>query len=256
MDFQKDRAMRHLCAAALVLPLLAGHAAAIVGGTEDAGPLARSTVMVLNSKGGMCSAVVVARDAVLTAAHCVTTTPDHRVHFRSESGEPVLIEPAAVTVHPEYDAKAIATRRRSIDLALVRLAEPLPDRLQPATPSSSTAAKDAALTVAGWGRNREGDIRSTGTFRAASLRAVEPYGPSTILVWAEGAAGSGACEGDSGGPLVEAREGPSPVFAVTTWATGPKGRGCGALTQGILLGPQRAWIDETLTGWGRAAVWE
>jgi hypothetical protein len=256
MDFQKDRSMRHLCAAALVLPLLAGHAAAIVGGTEDAGPLARSTVMVLNSKGGMCSAVVVARDAVLTAAHCVTTTPDHRVHFRNGSGEPVLIEPAAVTVHPDYDAKAIATRRRSIDLALVRLAEPLPDRLQPATLSASTAAKDAALTVAGWGRNREGDIRSTGTFRAASLRAVEPYGPSTILVWAEGAANgkaAGACEGDSGGPLTQG--GPA-VFAVATWATGPKGRGCGAYTQGILLGPQRAWIDKSLGAWERAATWE
>ncbi len=248
--------MRHLCAAALVLPLLAGHAAAIVGGTEDAGPLARSTVMVLNSKGGMCSAVVVARDAVLTAAHCVTTTPDHRVHFRSESGEPVLIEPAAVTVHPEYDAKAIATRRRSIDLALVRLAEPLPDRLQPATLSASTAAKDAALTVAGWGRDREGDIRSTGTFRSAALRAVEPYGPSSILVWAESAAkgkAAGACEGDSGGPLTQG--GPA-VFAVATWATGSKGRGCGAYTQGILLGPQRAWIDKSLSAWGRSAAWD
>jgi hypothetical protein len=37
---------------------------------------------------------------------------------------------------------------------------------------------------------------------------------------------------------------------------GPKGRACGALTQGILLGPQRAWIDRTLAAWGRAARWE
>jgi len=100
---------------------------------------------------------------------------------------------------------------------------------------------------------REGETRSTGTFRAAPLRAVEPYGASTILIWAEGAApGAGACDGDSGGPLTQ---GDAAVFAVTTWATGAKGRGCGALTQGILLGPQRAWIDRTLAAWDRSAAW-
>lgn len=245
--------MRQVCATAFALALLGGEAAAVVGGGEEAGPLSRATVMVLNSKGGMCSAVVVARDAVLTAAHCVTTTSEHRVHFRDESGKPVLIEPSAKAVHPAYDAKAIAARRRSIDLALVRLSEPLPERVQAATLSAAMPAKDASLTVAGWGVVREGDTRSTGTFRAAPLRSVEPYGASTILVWAEGAApGAGACDGDSGGPLTQ---GDSTVFAVTTWATGAKGRGCGGLTQGILLGPQRAWIDRTLAAWGRAASW-
>ena len=53
-------------------------------------PLARSSVMVLSSKGGVCSAVVVAPDVVLTAAHCVAGAPDHRVHWRGEAGEPVL----------------------------------------------------------------------------------------------------------------------------------------------------------------------
>lgn len=245
--------MRRLRVAALALPLLGGEAAAVVGGAEETGPLARATVMVLNSRGGMCSAVVVARDAVLTAAHCVTTTSEHRVHFRGEDGEPVLIEPLAKAVHPGYDAKAIAARRRSIDLALVRLPGPLPDRFSAAALSPAAAPKEAAVTIAGWGVAREGETRSTGTFRAAGLRAVEPYGPSTILVWAEGAApGAGACDGDSGGPLT--RDG-SAVFAVATWATGAKGRSCGALTQGILLGPQRDWIDRTLAAWGRAATW-
>ncbi|HEX2552072.1 MAG TPA: trypsin-like serine protease [Microvirga sp.] len=246
--------MKQLSAAALGLCLVAGEAAAIVGGADDTGPLARATVMVLNSQGGMCSAVVVARDAVLTAAHCVTTTSEHRVHFRTAGGEPVLIEPADKAVHPAYDAKAVAARRRSIDLALVRLPDPLPERLHAATLAGAMPPKDASLTVAGWGVAREGETRSTGTFRAADLRAVEPHGKSTILVWAEGAAkGAGACTGDSGGPLT--LDGAA-VFAVTTWATGPKGRRCGALTQGILLGPQRAWIDRTLAGWGAAATWE
>lgn len=243
-------------AAAFALPLAWSGAQAVVGGATDGGTLAGSSVMVLNSRGGMCSAVVVARDVVLTAAHCVAGGDDHRIHFKDERGQPVLIEPAAKAVHPGFDAKAIAARRRSIDLALVRTPGPLPDRFTTAALTGATPSRDAGLVVGGWGAAQERDFRTTGTFRTASLRVVEPYGPSTILVWAEGAPGTGACEGDSGGPLTETREGTRPVFAVTTWATGPKGRACGALTQGVLLGPQRAWIDKTLAGWGRSATWE
>jgi hypothetical protein len=248
--------MKGLGAATLAVPLTISGAGAIVGGATETGALARSGVMLLSSRGGMCSAVVVARDVVLTAAHCVGAGDEHRVHFKDESGKPVLIEPAAKAVHPGYDAKAIQARRRSIDLALVRVPQPLPERFQVAALSGANPRKDQALLVGGWGAAEERDFRTTGTFRTAPLQVVEPYGASTLLVWAQGAPGAGACEGDSGGPLVEAREGPSPVFAVTTWATGPKGRSCGALTQGVLLGPQRAWIDQTLAGWGRQATWE
>jgi hypothetical protein len=230
----------------------AAPAHAVVGGVEHDGPLARSSVMVLSSKGGVCSAVVVAPDAVLTAAHCVTGASEHRVHFRdAASGEPVLIEPAAKAVHPGYDAKAIEGRRRSIDLALLRLPAPLPARFSAAMLSSAAAAAGAPLTLGGYGVLREGDGRSTGTFRTAALAAVEPYGPSRILVWAEGAR-AGACTGDSGGPITQG----AGVFALASWATGPKGRGCGRYSQGVLLGPQRGWIDRTLAGWGLRARWE
>ncbi|HEY8382747.1 MAG TPA: trypsin-like serine protease [Microvirga sp.] len=238
--------------AALLLALAASPAAAIVGGQEGgASPLARRSVMVLSSNGGVCSAVVVARDAVLTAGHCASGAAEHRVHWRGEDGQPVLVEPAAKAVHPGYDAKAVEARRRSIDLALVRLREPLPPRFETATLTPTAPSRDAALTIGGYGVVREGDARSSGTFRTAALRVVEPYGPSRLLLWAEGG-GSGACQGDSGGPLILGEA----VFAVTTWSTGAKGRACGALTQGILLGPQRDWIDRTLAGWGRTAAWQ
>lgn len=234
---------------------LATGAHAIVGGAEDRGPLSRATLMVLSSNGGMCSAVVVARDVVLTAAHCVTGASEHRVHFRGEGGAPVLIVPKAKAVHPGYDAKAVEGRRRSIDLALVQLPEPLPPRFDIASLSMAAAPAASSLTFGGYGVAREGDGRSTGTFRVVQLDLVEPYGPSRILVWAKAAQGSaGVCEGDSGGPIT--RGGASAVFAISTWATGTKGRGCGGYSQGVLLGPQRAWIDGTLQRWGRSPRWE
>ena len=241
-----------LLASALVS---ASTAHAIVGGAEDHGPLARASVMVLSSKGGMCSAVVVAPDVVVTAAHCVTGASDHRVHFRGDDGAPVLIAPTAKAVHPGYDAGAVEARRRSIDLALLRLPAALPGRFETARLSAAAPPGGSGLVFGGYGVAREGDSRSTGTFRVVRLALVEPYGPSRILVWAKDAQrGAGVCEGDSGGPV--AREGGAAVVALSTWARGARGRGCGEYSQGVLLGPQRAWIDGTLQGWGRGARWE
>ena len=245
------RAARIGTALAALWPAAAG---AVIGGRDEGGTLARRSVMVLDSRGGVCSGIVVARDAVLTAAHCVTGATEQRVHFRDGDGQPVLIQPAARAVHPGYDAAAIERRRRSIDLALLRLPGPLPARFETASLSATAAPRDERVTLGGFGVLREGDWRSTGTFRTASLGVVEPYGPSRILLWAQDPdrAGAGACRGDSGGPILRGQA----VVAVTTWATGARGTDCGAFTQGVLLGPQRDWIDRTLREWGRQAAWE
>lgn len=246
-------ATRRALAAGLVALVIgaAGPARAVVGGLEAGGALARSAVMVLSSRGGVCSGVVVAPDVVLTAAHCATNASEYRVHYR-EGGEPVLIAPTAGAVHPGYDRGALKGRRRSVDLALLRLPEPLPTRFAPATLSETAPAKGAGLTLGGYGVLRPGDARSTGTFREAKLAVVEPFGRATILVWASDPThgGAGACEGDSGGPIAEG----DAVAAITTWAAGAR-QGCGDMSQGVLVGPQRRWIDGVLAGWGRDAGW-
>lgn len=229
----------------LALALWAGPATAVVGGAEA---VPAGAVMVLASNGGMCSAVVLAADAVLTAGHCVAGSHALRVHFRGSDGAPVLIEVAGKVVSPGYDAGAVAGRRRSIDLALLRTAEPLPGRFAPALLTAAASQTGETLTVAGYGAARPGDPRSTGTYRSVALPVVEPYGPSRILVWLRGARTSGACQGDSGGPVTSAD---GAVVAVNAWIDGA----CGGLTQAVRLGPQRDWIDRTLAGWDRAANW-
>ena len=227
--------------------LLAGPAEAIVGGREGADvPGARSAVMVLTSGGGVCTGIVVAPDAVLTAGHCVAGVSENRVHYRDDAGRPVLAEVTARVLHPGYDGDAIRGRTRSIDLALLRTRVGLPARFEPAPLSPALPRAGAALTLAGYGAARGNDRRSIGRYRGAALAVVEPYGPSRILLWLQ-ARGVGGCNGDSGGPVLDG----AAVVAVAAWVKDA----CGGLTQGVLLGPQRDWIDRTLSGWGAAARW-
>ncbi len=222
---------------------------AVVGGREG-GPLEASALMLLVEGGGMCTGLVVDRRAVLTAAHCVPPGRQVRLHWR-EGERPVLVEPSGIARHPEFRANAVAERTRSIDLALVSVAEPLPARFEPAPLSASVP--DGAVTVGGYGVAREGDPRSNGVWRTVQLRTTRPYGEGRVLVWAEGAPGSGACQGDSGGPLAGSDGIP---VALVSWTTGQGGGSrCGRLTQGVLLGPQRGWIDAQLRRQGQQASW-
>ena len=231
---------------------------AVVGG-RDGGPVAGSTLMVLNARGGVCTGIVVSARAILTAAHCAAGGTELRIHWKDGGGEPVLIAPATIALHPEFKADAVTARRRSIDLALVRLSAPLPARFTPASlVDGGLPRAGAAVWLAGYGVSREGEARTTGVYRSTALAVVEPYGPGKILLWAADPAGAGkrpgpgACQGDSGGPMTLADGG---VVAVTSWSTGPSGKSCGLLSQGVLVAPQRGWIDDTLSQWGQAASW-
>jgi hypothetical protein len=234
----------------VVAVLASAPARAIVGGAEG-GPGEASAVMVLGEGGAICTGVVASPRALITAAHCVPAGRGVRVFFR-EGGQPVLIEPAEVRRHPGFSADAVRQRTPSVDLALVRLDAALPARFRPAELTEATPQPQEPVTAAGFGLSREGDAATAGPWRSVSLSAVEPYGPSRLLIWARGQPGGGACQGDSGGPVF--REGGA-VTGVVSWSTGERGRRCGALTQAIRLGPQRGWIDATLASWGETPRW-
>jgi hypothetical protein len=243
-------------ALALAFPASVSSAHAVIGGQPENGALAARTLMILSSNGGVCTAVVLADDVLATAAHCVTGPHEHRAHYRAVDGTPVLLEIAAKALHPQYDADAIATRRRSIDLALVRLAQPLPAQFEPAILATANVREGGVVMLAGYGTTDESDKsgRAMGTLNAVDLAVIEPYGPSSILLWLSDArdGGRGSCQGDSGGPIVSG----GGVVALSTWTTGEGKRNCGALSQGVRLGPQRTWIDTTLEGWGRRTKWQ
>jgi secreted trypsin-like serine protease len=220
-----------------------GPARALVGPSQDPADAASHTVMLLKRAGnlsGFCTGVVLTRDIVLTAGHCVSGASNLAVYV---GGEPIPISNASI--HPEYHANAVKTRQRSIDLAMVKLSRPLPAHLRPVRLSTRGSLKVGdTFYIAGFGLAREGDERSAGTLRAGTIAARAPL--STILLWADDPTkqGFGACTGDSGGPIFSADA--NELVAITVWSRGPNGRQCGELTQGALIAPQRNWINSTL----------
>jgi len=224
--------------------ITANSAKAVINGKPDNEHL-RFTLMVLDDHGHVCSGVVIARRAILTAAHCVTGAGAWRVHWRGPDNAIMLIEPKSIRIHPDYNANAVRNRGRSIDLAVITLSEPLPSSFEPINLSDTVNIQAGdIITVAGFGLTDDKNRKSLGKLNRVDLSVIEPNGHSTILVWLADPAsnGMGGCHGDSGGPMLY--EGA--LIAITTWTTGEGKRDCGALTQGVLIEPHRDWIMKAI----------
>jgi hypothetical protein len=247
-----NAAMRRLAALAVAMGLSAP-AAAMVGGAPAADlATARHVVLIVGSRGTFCTGVALARDLVLTAAHCTLPGADYKLMEFDSARQPVLKDVAAVARHPQFDLKTLLGHRATADVALLRLAVPLGAAFVPAglaTPAQAVAVGDAFM-VAGYGVAVRGDGRSSGTLRAAHLIATGQPGTLQIrLVDPQHKgeqAGLGACTGDSGAPVFVASGDGLTVAGVVSWSTGPKlSDGCGGLTGVTPLVRYRDWIIET-----------
>lgn len=244
MTIRPRAAFAAVLAVALALP---GAARAIVGGAPAAADVAAQTVLIVSTRGASCTGTVLAADLVLTAAHCVAPAADYAVAVLGD-GAPKLIPAARIAVHPRFDADQFQTRRPTPDLALVKLAEPLPARFRTARLAGGDGLpeKGASFLLAGYGVAADGAPKSAGTLRTVALPSIGTTGGIMVRLSAPGGS-AGACTGDSGGPAF--RDGA--VAGVTGWATGPGGsRGCGGVTGVTLVSIHRDWIEATARSLG------
>jgi len=229
----------------------------MVGGAGAASPdIARAIVLIVGSRGNFCSGVALARDLVLTAAHCVLPGADYKIVEYDSAKQPQLRDVRSVTAHPKFDIKTLLAHRATADVALLKLAAPL----GAATPAALgapgfTVAPGDPFIVAGTGVATRGDGKSGGTVRAASLVATGR--PGTLQIRLHDAAtrgekaGLGACTGDSGAPVFRIENGVPAIIGVVSWSTGPKGSaGCGGMTGVTPLTLYRDWILQMAQKWG------
>ena len=230
---------------------LAMPANAMVGGAPKIhDPDAQPEVMIVGSRGNSCTGVAIARDLVLTAAHCVLPGAEYKLVELNAGKKPVLKDTAAIARHPRFDLKTMLAHRATPDVAVIKLAAPLsitPAALLPARPRIAVGER---FVVRGYGVSVRGEGSTGGTLRGATLAATGRPGHLQLRLVDLGAGGSreglGACTGDSGAPVYQETAAGRAVIGVVSWSTGPNGdAGCGGLTGVTPLELYRSWIIET-----------
>ncbi len=223
-------------------------AAAIVGG-KAGGHDAQQHTVFLTSRGQDCSGTLIARDLVLTAAHCVASGENFSV---STSAGPIRV--SQVVMHPAFRRDTYETHRPSPDIAIMKLASPLPRPLRPVRLATDKAfpPRGTDFVIAGFGEAVEGD-RRIGTLRTAELvNAGTTGGIMLRLTPPKSAPGTGSCTGDSGGSAYRREGGTLVLHGVIAWAGGRNGKNCGVVTGIVLVAIQREWIRSTAKRLGSA----
>lgn len=240
--------------AALVLLASTLPAAALVGGARTGMAGTNNVVMIVSTRGAICTGTALARDLVLTAAHCVRHGATYRV---AGYGAGYIIAPRVIARHPRFDARAFAKARATADLALMKLESPLPAAIATAPLSAldPPPAPGQPVTIAGIGVTTAGSEAGIGIARSARLVVTGRPGSLQIRLTdpatRNGSAGLGACTGDSGAPALREDGGRFAIIGVVSWSTGPHNRsGCGGLTGITPIARYRDWIVATARALG------
>jgi hypothetical protein len=164
--------------------------------------------LIVGSRGNFCTGVALARDLVLTVAHCVIPGADYKRFEHDAENQPILRDIAQIVRHPQFELKALSAHRATADVALLKLAQPAD--LAPAllARQQDPVAVGDRFLVAGYGVAVRGDGRTGGRVRAATLSTTgQPGGLQIRLLDPNSGTtgGLGACTGDSGAGVCAVR---------------------------------------------------
>jgi secreted trypsin-like serine protease len=241
--------MRFIAFLVLVLSVLnVLPALAITGSAPMALKQGRNAVMITGSGGTFCTGAAIARNLVLTAAHCVPPGADYKLIEFNAARQPMLLDIRQIARHPNFNLQTLLGHRATADVALLKLAAPLPADIAPAPLDRADRKPQPGdrYSITGYGLAVRGDGKTGGTLRTAQLVATgKPDNLQIRLVdpaTGGNAPGLGACTGDSGAPVYEG----TALAGVVSWSTGPNmTAGCGGLTGVTPLTLYRGWIVDT-----------
>lgn len=235
------------------LALATQPASAVVGGvnSRDAGGARASTVRIETSRGELCSGAVIAPEIVLTAAHCLADGSSISVvsldpRFRARRQTVIALLP-----HPSFVPGTTPRTQPGTDLALLRLAQPLPSDIEPLN-LGGQLSQGETVTMAGYGLSAENNNKTARRLRETRLVNAGNYTTQNTVkvavdVESRGETpGAGACRGDSGGPVLRGTARSRDLVGIVSWSSGPlktrARRICGGFTAITPVSEYRNWI--------------
>jgi Trypsin len=198
------------------------NAFAMVGGAPPASDaVARRVALIVGSRGNFCSGVALARDLVLTAAHCVVPGADYKLVEYDEQRRPILRDIAQIARHPQFELSTLLAHRATADVALLKLVRPadlVPALL--AQPREPFAVGDRLL-VAGYGVAVRGDGRTGGSVRIATLSVTGQPSSLQLRLFDPDAPATG---GLGAAPAIPARQylSRSSPWRLSAWSAGQR----------------------------------
>lgn len=201
--------------------------APIIGGQATSGfPSVGSLLVGTTSGGALCTATLIGKKTVLTAAHCLKTlTTPHNFYLGR-----VKYAATKVTTHPDWDP---TDKSYPNDIGVVQLATA--PGVKPSLLSTKAPKVGMKLTLVGYGETQDGK-GDYGTKRVGTNTIAQVYQKAFSFK------GTGStCKGDSGGPAFATVDGRTELVGVTSSGYSP----CGNTAFDTRVDYFASWVAKT-----------
>lgn len=167
----------------------------------------RQTLVRIVGFGESCSGVVIGRDTILTAAHCIRgDASKYDIVFTDGRGQVRHIPAASARSHPGFAKSRPGSTAVMADLAVVRAAKAFPPCMKPAQLASDGTGGESLVAVG---------VAPTNTLRVMPLSGITNLANSSVRLTSSG--GLRPCRGDSGGPIFRRNGGRMEIMGIISW---------------------------------------